>query len=1625
MTERIRGALRAIFGELHWRAPAWMTGVAAGVRRTSGALRRAAAANPRGALVAAVGLLALLFGAALLWRAYEARPKPVLVQFTVSAPPATCYGCEPPGAPNPLIVQFDGPAAPLEHTGRPMSAEEIGASLRPAQAGRWTWEDDRTLRFQPAQDWPIGERYVVTFAKRGFAAPATRLAARQFEFESAPFVATLGEMQFHQNPVMANDKKVVAAVAFSHPVDPVSFEQRVRLRLFERVNDATENELPPPSHTVVYDKLKLHAYVHSSQLASPAKGGRVEIAVASNVRAARGGPGAQRPLTASVDVPGLNSLRIADLSLDIVRDERNEPDQVLLINTSFSVSERDLPGKVHAWLLPLRHPDPRMQQPSDNRNPAEPFAWDMSNFRPEVLTEEARLELTQVPGEREHYELHSLRYRADPGRYLYVRIDAGLKSFGGYLMPEVVERIVRVPEFPRELSILHRGSLLAMSGDKTLTLFSRNVPAMRIEVGRLLPGQLQHLVSQTHGEFATPSFSHWALDAANLTERFSKIVRLPPAPAGKAQYEALDLGEYLHEDGADRRGVFLLRVQGWNADQDRPLDYARDQWNAARQGQAADARVLVVTDLGLLAKRSIDGSRQVFVQSIASGAPLAGVTVEVIGRNGLPVLSETSDVDGRVHFPDLQSFQREQQPVLYLARRGGDASFLPIEERDRSLDLSRFDVGGVMSSADRGALAAYIFSDRGLYRPGEQIRAGAIVRSQDWKQSLAGTPLRLEITDPRGVVVRRETYAPGVAGFGEILHPTMETSPTGVWTLSLSVVRDRHRADLIGSTTVQVRDFLPDRLRMQTRFSAQSDGWVSPDELRAHVQLDNLFGAAAENRRVTAQMTLSPSIPEFRAFPDYRFHDPQYAPEGFTEPLPDATTDAQGQASFELNLQRFARATYRVHLVTQGFEADGGRGVTSEAAQLVSSMPYLIGYKVDGDLEYLRRDSERRAHLIAIDPQVQRTTVDQLRLIRMETRHVSVLMRQPNGTYKYESRRKQIPLSERPLSIPEAGYALILDTSAPGAYSYVVRDMQGQQLAAFDYRVAGDGAVTRGLEKNAELELTLSKRDYRPGEEVELSIRAPYAGSGLITIERERVYAWRWFTAESASSVQRIRLPEELEGSAYVSVAFVRDPASSEIYTSPLSYGVQPFSIDVNARRNIVTVESPERIKPGEKLTLRYRTERPSRIVLFAVDEGVLQAASYRTPDPLGHFFQKRALEVTTTQILDLILPEFRRLNLASAPGGDAAALLGKRLNPFRRKGEATVAFWSGVLDADSTFREVSYVAPDYFNGRLAITAVAVSDERIGVHQGGVLVRGDFVLSPNAPTTATPGDEFEVSVGVSNNVANSGADASIQVAVATQTGLEVVGEANRRVAVAEGREGVVRFRLRARDEPGPVDLTFTATLGEASATRRVDMSIRPATPYMTTLQAGVLRRGERDVRVARAMYPHHRRLEVGVSTLPMQFAHGFASYLASYPYSCTEQIVSQAMPAVLLSTRPEFGAVRSAPGADLGSLIGELRTRQNDAGAYRLWAGGDQVVAFVSLYAHHLLLEAGERGLSVPADLIEDGARHVRSIAQRDGDNLEQERESAYAMYLLARQGVRVSAEVAAARRRLEQRYQG
>jgi uncharacterized protein YfaS (alpha-2-macroglobulin family) len=1517
---------------------------------------------------------------------------------------------EPEARPEPLVIEFAVSAAPLKDIGKDVTE---GVALSPVIDGKWHWDDDKVLRFQPKSEWPVGAEYTLTL-ERGLAlAQDVRLAEPKLRFSSAPFVAKIADAKFYQDPIDPAAKKVVATVNFSHPVDVADFEKRITLRMAGQSEGVLGIGAQATPFKVSYDKWRLNAFIHSDPLSIPAKPTTLDIAIAEGARAAKGGPAATAKLAQSVPIPGLYSLAVNSVVPTLVSNERFEPEQVLVAEASALVNEQEIAKSVSAWVLPLY---PVNATPEEKKRR---FNWEPERPRigTEVLQASEPLTLVQVPTERENAELHSFRFQAEPGRYVYVRVTKGMKSFGGYQLGKDVDFVFKVPPYPRELKIMAQGSLLALSGEKKLSVIARDIDGIRYEIGRLLPQQLQHLVSQAQGgTFSNPQFAY-NFDESNITERFTQIVELPKQPPGRPQYQSLDLTRYLDADGA-RRGVFLLKAESWDPREKRTTG-------------AVDKRLVVVTDLGILVKRAVDESQDVFVQSIYGGEPVAAASVEVVGKNGQPVLAQTTDGTGRAHFPDLRSFQREKQPSLYIVRKGGDMSFIPINRHDRQLDYSRFDVGGVANAADQGKLGAYLFSDRGIYRPGEEIRFGMIVKAADWTRKLAGVPLEAELTDARGLVIRRERIRLSAAGFEELRYTTLDTAPTGDYSLNLYIVKDGRPDSQIGSLAVKVQEFAPDRLRMSARLSAEApDGWVTPAELKGRINLQNLFGTPAENRRVTATMTLSPAYPSFAAWRDYTFYDPQRAREGITEKLREAKTDDKGEAEFDLNLARFVRATYRLHFVAQGFEADGGRGVTAETAQLVSSMPYLVGYKADGDLAYVNRGGERRIELIAIDAQAKKIAVDKLTLAHVERRYVSVLTKQENGTYKYESRKKEVLMKQEPFAIAAGGTKQLLASDTPGNYALVVRDAGGLELARVEYAIAGQANLTRSLEKNAELQLTLNRKDFAKGDEIEVSIQAPYAGAGLITIEREKVHVAQWFKSGTTSSVQKIRLPKDFDGNGYVTVTFIRDPGSDEIHASPLSYGVAPFSVSLDSRKTAIEVKSAELVKPGDVLKLSYRSPQPARMVVFAVDEGILQVARYKNPDPLGWFFQKHALEVKTAQILDLIIPEFKRVMAAAAPGGDAEGALGRHLNPFKRRRDKPVAYWSGILDAGPEPKELTYTVPDSFNGSLRVMAVAVSESAVGVFQNKVLVRGDFVISPNLPFTVTPGDEFEVSAGVSNNVAGSGPSPAVGLALATSPHLEVVGPAKVELRIGELREGVATFRVKARPQLGSATLTFVATLaassgsgGAKSARLATDLSVRPASPHETVLAAGSVKGGSTETDVTRAMYPELAKLEAGLSPVPLVMAQGLAAYLNDYPYSCTEQIVSMGIPALVLGERPEFGIVKAQRGASIAKLVGMLRTRQNADGAFGLWAANPLVDDVASIHAVHFLIEARERRETVPQDMLAAANNWLRQLAASEGSSLAEERLRAYAVYLLTRQGIVTSNLAAALQKRLEDNH--
>lgn len=1638
--------LRPLLGQVSWSAPAWLPATGGWIRQ-----------RPAQAAGVLVGALVLGAGGWFGWQWYQHRPRPVepaRITFAVEAPALTDYATQPITI-HPLTLNFSGSAAPIELVGKPVTS---GIVMQPAAKGRWTWIDDHTLRFVPDEDWPIGRHYEVRFnAAKAFASHVL-MAEDHFSFDTVAFEASLQNGEFYQDPQDATAKKTILPVAFNYPVDSVDFEKRIGVALAQR--DGSD---APLKFTVTYDQPKLHAWIHSQPLALPRDEGGVQYSIGKGVRSIRGGDGTANALNTRVRVPGLYSLSIDNIAPTLVDNEKYEPEQVLVVNVGGNVRDSELAGLTKAWVLPKRKAG--VKQGDDEP----PYSWSASEVGEAELRQAQPLKLELVPTENDYDAVQSFKYQAEPGQRIYVRVEKGLKSFGGYILGKAHADVVTVPDYPKLLRFMADGSLLSISGSKRISVVSRNLPGMRMEIGRVLPDQLQHLVSFNQGTYANPQLSY-EFSEDHIVERFEQKRSFPKGDPAKAHYEGVDLGQYL-KDG--KRGVFLLHLSSYDAVAEQKQEEARKAAQAGAQaaprndagdGESegaegdqgdmsdnatddnapvpSDTRMIVVTDLGMLVKRALDGSQDVFVQSIRSGEPVVGANVSVLAVNGQTLFSETTAADGVVHFPTFKGLEREKQPTLYVVKKGDDLSFLPIggySSVERKLDFSRFDVGGERNAQNEGQLSAYLFSDRGIYRPGDTFHVGLIVRAASWTRSVVGIPLQAEIVDPRGMTVKQLPLSMDASGFGELAYAPAETAPTGTWTVNLYIVKDGKASAQIGSTTLQVKEFLPDRMKVEAKLAGQvAEGWVKPDQIKGIVDVMNLFGTPAANRRVEASLTLRPAWPAFRSWPDYHFYDVRRAKEGYEESLQDGETDDKGHAEFDLDLKKYADATYQLYFLAKAYEPEGGRSVAAAAQTLVSNNDWLVGYKSVDNLDYVNRAAPRSVHLVAIDHTAKSMPLTELKARLVERRYISVLTRQDSGVYKYQSKLKEIPLDEKPLAIPAAGMDYTLPTDKPGNYALViVRSSDGVEVNRVEYSVAGAANVSRSLDRNAELQLNLSKQDYAPGESVDIAIRAPYAGSGLITIERDKVYAHAWFHADTTSSVQHITVPADFEGNGYINVQYIRDPSSDEIFMSPLSYGVVPFSVNLDARRNAIKVDSPALVKPGETVTFKLSAPQPTRMVVFAVDEGILQVARYKLGDPLKFFFRKRMLEVGTSQILDLILPDFEKLMSMAAPGGDADGAIGRQLNPFKRKRDKPVAYWSGIVDVSGE-KELTYQVPDYFNGKLHVMAVAVSPDRIGTFEGSTTVRGDFVLSPNVPTTLAPGDEAEVSVGVANNLTGlGGKQVPVNVTLKTGPQLQVLGDATQSVNLGEMREGVVLFRVKATDKLGSGNLSFVAAYGDKSARQGVDVSVRPASAYRTQVDVGrVDAGGKQDQPELRRMYSEYASRDAAMSNIPLVLSSGLTTYLVNFQHYCSEQIVSAAMPRLVLSKWPQVkvfadalqpvmnGGKRLTNEEAMSQFLDVLHSRQNGQGGFGLWSATPDANPFVSTYAMHFMLEARDRGVDIPRDMFDAGNTYLKQLASDDSlDGLDLVRQRAYAVYLLTRQGNVTTNDLAAVQKRLQDAY--
>jgi len=1581
----------------------------------------------------ALALLAALGVGGVAW--YRSLPQPQRVTFRVLPPgvpalPAPGEATPKPVPTPPLLLEFTVAAARLVDVEKPVTDV---ARLEPAVEGTWTWTTDTLLRFDPTAPWAVGQTYTVRVSADALR-PHLLLEREDATVGTPALSATFTAFSLVQKGDAPAEKELLGTLVFSHPVDPVTTGAALSMKLTGNPADLPEGREQAIPFRVSWESSGRVALLRAEAVPVPVNDGVAQVTLAAGVRATAGGEPLPAPVESRAWLPGASSFfRVSQVGVQYVDDEHWIARRLLLVETSTGVADAEVAAHVAAWQVPDDFDDP-----IDQIGAARLSGWPRVALKLQASTPDA----------------HAFSFDAPDAVRLYVRVDKGTACLAGYRLAVEHAVLLDLPDPPRDLRIQQPGALLSLTGERSLSMVGRGIERVSYTVARVLPSQVQHLVTQTDSwsDLPAASFSNESFDELNISDVFRETRRLAPSINQEPQFFAFDFTPYLERGGpAVGRGLYVFTaeedcVPAWLRRPDPDADPEDDDGDTEEASDATaepddrptcdeedgarrDRRLILVTDLGLIVKKAVDESHDVFVQSLADGRPVTGARVQVLGRNGLPVAERVTGGDGHVRFPALTSLSDEQAPTAWLVTRANDLSFLPYDSRQRELDLSRFDTWGQVTERDT-TLRAYVFTDRGIYRPGETAHVGLIVKSAAWRPR-PGVPLVVTVTDPTGREVLRRPFRLSAEGFDEVAFTPSEAAPTGTYAIDVYTAKKKDAlapGDAIGSGSLKVREFLPDRLKIAARLTPTSRGWVAPKDVAAEVALSNLYGSPAAGHRVAATLHLTPGDLQSRleAVDDlrgYHFVDPVRSPRVLDEELGEETTDDEGRASFDLDLGRFGAGTFQITLSTEGFEAAGGRSVTDHATVLVSTLARLVGWKADGDLDYVSRGSRRAVAFAAVDASLARVAAPDLRLTLLERRATSVLGRDGQH-YRYRTVIREEPVSEQALALPAEGLTLPVPTERAGDFLWVVKDAAGTEVTRLPFVVAGAANLDASLERQADLQVRLDRDTYAPGDTLQVYVKGPYEGSGLITIERERTIAWRWFQADTTASVQTIQLPDDFEGDGYVMVSLLRSRTSNQVYVSPLSYAVVPFRIRLDRRTLTPEVSVPAEARPGETLEVRYRTAEPAVVALMAVDEGILQVARWQTPEPLTRFFDKRSLEVLTRQNLDLLLAEYSLFRASAAPGGDASGLpLASAQNPFKRKGYKPLAVWSGLLPTDAGEHTWRVPIPDTFNGTVRVTAVAVSAERLGVASERTRCMAPLIVSPAAPLFVAPRDTFEASVTVANTKPGAGSD--VLLALEASAGLRVDGEARRTLNVPSGREASTAFRVTALDHPGAATLTFRATLGAESVRNVAELSVRPATPFQVTLAQGSLR-GERvDVPLPRRLFAELGHADVVASSLPVSLARGLALYLAEYPYLCTEQLTSRAWAVLALKDQPELARPGSDPAKELETVLATLAGRQNSEGAFGKWADNGDVSNFQCVWATHFLTQARESGVSLPDGLLERALAYLQKLAEGNPPTLAGLRVQAQAIYVLTRTGIVTTPYLVTLRQHLDERFEG
>ncbi|MBV9349094.1 MAG: alpha-2-macroglobulin family protein, partial [Pseudolabrys sp.] len=983
----------------------------------------------------------------------------------------------------------------------------------------------------------------------------------------------------------------------------------------------------------------------------------------------------------------------------------------------------------------------------------------------------------------------------------------------------------------------------------------------------------------------------------------------------------------------------------------------------------------------------------VFVHSLATAEPRGLTEVRLIARNNEVLASKRTDGSGFVHFDaGLARGEGGLSPAAVVAQERSDYAFLSL--KTPAFDLTDRGVAGRQTPA---GLDAFVYTERGVYRSGETVHATALLRDARGIAAL-NVPLTLIVERPDGVEYRRVLLNDMGLGGRSLSVPLVASAATGTW--RLRAYTDPKRPP-VGETTFMVEDYVPDRIEFELKSSATAMPRNVP--VKASVEGRFLYGAPAAGLDLEGELTIS-AASERVGFPGYTFGLSDEDVTAIRQPLEDlAPTDKEGKAEFEIALDKLP-ATARplqAQLTIRLAEA-GGRAVERKLTLPVANAEPMIGIKPAFAGRSLGDGEEAGFDIVYLgaDGKPQARSGLRYELLRVETRYQWY---RTGSAWEYEPVKITRRVADGRLDVTaDAPKRLALPVQW-GRYRLEIADNDAVTSLSFDAGFyAESSADTPDL-----LELALDKNAYRAGEAMNVAVTARAAGKVTINVFTDRLVSTTTQEVKPGATPIKLTVGKDWGTGAYV-VATLRRPLDAAAQRMPgRAIGVQWFSIDRAARTLNVEMSVPQTIRPNGALTIPVKigglaAREEARIVVSAVDVGILNLTNYKPPAPDDFYLGQRRLTSDIRDLYGQLIDGMQGVAGRIRTGGDAGAAELSGSPPT----QPPLALYSGIVTvgADGT-AQVSFDVPA-FAGTLRVMAVAWSKDKVGKAAGDVVVRDPVVLTATLPRFMRSGDKGALQIEIDNV---EGAPGDYVVGISGE-GTVKPAEAQRKLSLGAKQRDRLAVPLSAEAAgPATIRISVEGPNGIALA-RAYAIETRPATQILSRRTVYPLAKGE-SISVPPDAFADFvagtGTASVSVALTGALDAATLLTALDRYPYGCSEQIASRAV-ALLYANELATAASLASDGAldqRIRDSITSLLARQDSTGGFGLWAAGSEDT-WLSAYVTEFLTRSRERKFEVPDNAFKSALDHLRNfVASAPEPAKDGGRKLAYALYVLARNG--------------------